>query len=88
MDLSTISRFSSLLPYKALFTSKSCRSVAPCREIPAKTPRARDQERISAVNFCVGLRGGRATDWTGGYITLASQRELAGEQAIQRPARS
>ncbi len=40
----TISRFSSFLPYNTELSSRSCLSVAPCSEIPAKTPRERDQE--------------------------------------------
>src|SRR5271157_2095993 len=35
-------------PYMAWFSSMSLRSVAPSSEMPAKTPRERDQERISA----------------------------------------
>src|SRR5258707_3448 len=44
----TIARLVMDSPYRSLFESSSGRSVAPSSEIPAKTPRARDQLRISA----------------------------------------
>src|SRR5580700_4314573 len=41
--------FSQRLPYMCSFSSMSWRRVAPSSDTPAKAPRERDQERISAV---------------------------------------
>jgi hypothetical protein len=64
------------LAYRSRFSSRSWRKVAPCKEMPANTPREREYERIFAVIL--------ASVWA---VLLRPTGRLRLERTLERPNR-